>query len=260
MSRACRARWPAISSCSATSGTWCAKASIWRWARRPIGWCWGLPTVGLVVTAATYVSVGGVAPLRAGLTLVKDARKVGRLGEGLTQWAGRSAREVVDAPDAAAGGRLRLGAAAGPDHDARSRRRSAPRRPARWFGWPRTSAGSARRPASARRAGHAAHRRRPEGCRARRPAGGIQGRPDPRDPESARPRRAAAGGRRLQSDDVGVRRAAGAVRLSVVDQGHHRTRSPWRICAARRRGGCASRWRRRPCRPTRLWRAPLAHG
>ena len=38
------------------------------------------------------------APLRAGLTLVKDARKVGRLGEGLTQWAGRSAREVVDAP------------------------------------------------------------------------------------------------------------------------------------------------------------------
>ena len=58
----------------------------------------GLATVGLVVTAATYVSVGGVAPLRAGLTLVKDARKVGRLGDGLTQWAGRSAREVVNAP------------------------------------------------------------------------------------------------------------------------------------------------------------------
>ena len=50
------------------------------------------------MTAATYVSVGGAAPVRAGLTLVKDARKVGRLGEGLTQWAGRSAREVVDAP------------------------------------------------------------------------------------------------------------------------------------------------------------------
>ena len=30
--------------------------------------------------------------------MVKDARKVGRLGEGLTQWAGRSAREIVDAP------------------------------------------------------------------------------------------------------------------------------------------------------------------
>ena len=58
----------------------------------------GLAAAGLAVTAATYVSVGGAAPLRAGLTMVKDARKVGRLGEGLTEWAGRSAREVVDAP------------------------------------------------------------------------------------------------------------------------------------------------------------------
>ena len=58
----------------------------------------GLAAAGLVVTAATYVTVGGVAPVRAGLTLVKDARKVGRLGEGLTQWAGRSARGIVDTP------------------------------------------------------------------------------------------------------------------------------------------------------------------
>jgi hypothetical protein len=58
----------------------------------------GLAAAGLAVTAATYVSVGGVAPVRAGLTLVKDARKVGRLGEGLTEWAGRSARGIVDAP------------------------------------------------------------------------------------------------------------------------------------------------------------------
>jgi hypothetical protein len=58
----------------------------------------GLATAGLAVTAATYVSIGGVAPVRAGLTLVKDARKVGRLGEGLTEWAGRSARDFVDTP------------------------------------------------------------------------------------------------------------------------------------------------------------------
>ena len=58
----------------------------------------GLASVGLAVTAATYVSVGGAAPVRAGLTMVKDARKVGRLGAGLTEWAGRSARGVVDAP------------------------------------------------------------------------------------------------------------------------------------------------------------------
>jgi ATP-dependent protease HslVU (ClpYQ) peptidase subunit len=58
----------------------------------------GLATAGLVVTAATYISIGGVAPVRAGLTLIKDARKVGRLGEGLTEWAGRSARGMIDAP------------------------------------------------------------------------------------------------------------------------------------------------------------------
>jgi hypothetical protein len=58
----------------------------------------GLASVGLVVTAATYVSAGGATPVRAGLTMVKDARKVGRLGAGLTEWAGRSARGVVDAP------------------------------------------------------------------------------------------------------------------------------------------------------------------
>lgn len=58
----------------------------------------GLATAGIAVTAATYFSVGGGLPVRAGLSLVKDARKVGRLGEGLAEWAGRSAREVVDTP------------------------------------------------------------------------------------------------------------------------------------------------------------------
>jgi hypothetical protein len=36
--------------------------------------------------------------VRAGLTLVKDARKVGRLGEGLAEWTGRSVRQVIDGP------------------------------------------------------------------------------------------------------------------------------------------------------------------
>ncbi|MBI5264431.1 MAG: hypothetical protein HY852_21760 [Bradyrhizobium sp.] len=58
----------------------------------------GLAAAGLVVTGATYLSAGGALPARAGLTLVKGARKVGRLGEGLAKWAGRSAREMVDAP------------------------------------------------------------------------------------------------------------------------------------------------------------------
>jgi hypothetical protein len=58
----------------------------------------GLASVGIAVTAATYVSAAGAAPLRAGLTLVKDARKVGRLGAGLTEWTGRAVRSTVDAP------------------------------------------------------------------------------------------------------------------------------------------------------------------
>jgi hypothetical protein len=58
----------------------------------------GLAAAGLAVTAATYASAGGAAPVRAGLTLVKDARKVGRIGEGLTAWAARSARGMVDGP------------------------------------------------------------------------------------------------------------------------------------------------------------------
>jgi hypothetical protein len=58
----------------------------------------GLAAAGLAVTAATYVSVGSAGPLRAGLTLVKDTRKAGRLSEGLVAWAGRSTREVVDGP------------------------------------------------------------------------------------------------------------------------------------------------------------------
>ncbi|WP_213770409.1 hypothetical protein [Bradyrhizobium sp. dw_78] len=58
----------------------------------------GLAAAGLAITAATYVSAGGAAPVRAGLTLVKDAGKAGRMGEGLTLWAGRSARDIVDMP------------------------------------------------------------------------------------------------------------------------------------------------------------------
>ncbi len=73
----------------------------------------GLATAGLAVTAATYVSVGGAVPVRAGLTLVKDARKVGRLGEGLDAMGRPLGARGGRCADAAEGGRLRLGAAAG---------------------------------------------------------------------------------------------------------------------------------------------------
>jgi hypothetical protein len=58
----------------------------------------GLAAAGLVVTAATYATAGEAAPVRAGLTVLKDARKAGRLGEGLAEWTGRAARDVIDTP------------------------------------------------------------------------------------------------------------------------------------------------------------------
>jgi hypothetical protein len=58
----------------------------------------GLACVGLAVTAGTYASIGLATPARAGLTLVKDARRAGRLSSGLGAWAGRSAATLIDKP------------------------------------------------------------------------------------------------------------------------------------------------------------------
>jgi hypothetical protein len=57
----------------------------------------GLACVGLAVTAGTYVSLGVGAPARLGLTLVKIARKTGRLGGALAAATARMLRGVVDA-------------------------------------------------------------------------------------------------------------------------------------------------------------------
>jgi hypothetical protein len=57
----------------------------------------GLACVGLVATAATFVTVGAAAPARAGLSIVKAARRTGRLAGPLAQWTRRSVREAIDA-------------------------------------------------------------------------------------------------------------------------------------------------------------------
>jgi hypothetical protein len=58
----------------------------------------GLACVGIAVTAGTYASIGAVGPARAGLTVVKNVRRAGRLGAGLGEWAGRSAAGLIDRP------------------------------------------------------------------------------------------------------------------------------------------------------------------
>ena len=48
------------------------------------------------MTAGTYATVGAAVPARVGLTVVKTARKTGRLGAPMAAWIDRSLREVVD--------------------------------------------------------------------------------------------------------------------------------------------------------------------
>jgi hypothetical protein len=56
----------------------------------------GLAGVGIAITAGTYASMGAGAPARVGLSVVKAARKTGRLGSQLGEWIARSLRGVVD--------------------------------------------------------------------------------------------------------------------------------------------------------------------
>lgn len=56
----------------------------------------GLACIGLAVTAGTYATVGAGTPARVGLSLVKAARKTGRMSAHLGDWMSRSVREVVD--------------------------------------------------------------------------------------------------------------------------------------------------------------------
>ncbi len=71
-------------------------------------WILGLAATGLAITAATYTSLGLTAPERVGLTLVKAARRTGKLNPVL---AVRAAREVVKTEEA--GGLLELAENAG---------------------------------------------------------------------------------------------------------------------------------------------------
>jgi len=54
----------------------------------------GLAAAGIAITAGTYLTFGAAAPARAGLTLVKVARKTGSLGAELAANIGRMVRQA----------------------------------------------------------------------------------------------------------------------------------------------------------------------
>jgi len=60
-------------------------------------WILGLAGVGIAITAATYASAGVTAPERVGLSLVKAARRTGRLNPALMARAAREAVKVEEA-------------------------------------------------------------------------------------------------------------------------------------------------------------------
>jgi hypothetical protein len=61
---------------------------------------------GLVLTAATVMTLGAAAPAKAGLSTVKMARRMGHLSPGLTADLGRMARNAVDGDALADLGRM----------------------------------------------------------------------------------------------------------------------------------------------------------
>jgi hypothetical protein len=58
----------------------------------------GLSAVGIAITAGTYASLGTGAPARVGLSLVKAARKTGRISARMAESVARTLRSVVDTP------------------------------------------------------------------------------------------------------------------------------------------------------------------
>ncbi len=56
----------------------------------------GLSAVGIAITAGTYASLGAAAPARAGLSVVKAARKTGRISARMAESVSRTMRGVVD--------------------------------------------------------------------------------------------------------------------------------------------------------------------
>jgi hypothetical protein len=56
----------------------------------------GLACAGIAVTAGTYATLGAGAPARIGLSLVKAARKTGRLAAPVAAWMTRTFREAID--------------------------------------------------------------------------------------------------------------------------------------------------------------------
>ncbi len=215
----------------------------------------GLATVGLAVTAATYVSVGGAAPLRAGLTLVKDTRRVGRLSEGLCNLPGvppaRLSMRRCCRRRSLNGSVLRPGETIGAMKAAfRAEKAGALVRLAKDVGRIGEKAGIKAAQDTLKIAESPK-----EVARAAQLAGG-QGRQDPRLSESVWPQRLARRDLAVDARELAVQPRDGAAHLPRLDQGHHGAAD---LCLAAAQEGAPgseacgrAKWRAGPCAVSRL--------
>ena len=225
----------ATCSCSATSATRCAKARGSPPASRSDELILGLACVGLAITAGTYASLGAGVPARVGLTLVKAARKTGKLTGGMATWIGRSVREIVDVPAAAARARQRVDLSAGRRGAGGARGRQGREVGRTSCSSSATSAGSRARPEPRRRSTGSSSPTDPRDMAKVATPGRRQGRQDPRDPQARRPRRHHADRGHMESRHVDL--LGGLDRAEIRRRLLKRTteRSTERYCARRRR-------------------------
>ena len=175
----------------------------------------GLACVGLAITAGTYATLGAGTPARIGLSVVKAAKRTGRLSARMTAWIGRSLREVVDW---SALGRAGGKAFSEPALAVRSAREAVKVEKAGGLVelvGRRARADQGRHPGCARWTQNVRGSAR---CVASGEARRGQGRQDPRHRQAARPRRHRADDRRVQPRNVDIMGGVHAVRLRVIVQ------------------------------------------
>ena len=214
-----------------------AKGRAWRQGEPADELVLGLAGVGIALTAGTYATLGAGAPARVGLSVLKAARKTGRMTAQMSQYIGRSLREIVDWTAL----RRAVGDASvtEPATAVRAVREAVKVEKSRDLvrmvgdvGRVQSKAGTQAALDGLRLAQGPARRR------AHRPPGGREGHPHAGDPEDVRPRRAVPGRQRVQSGLVDFLGAADGAGLRRRAQAHLRARHRALLRAPPRQARC----------------------
>ena len=183
----------------------------------------GLAGVGIALTAGTYASLGAGAPARVGLSVLKAARKTGRMTAQMGEYLGRTLREMVDW--AALRRAVSNASVTEPATAVRAVREAVKVEKSRDLVRMVGDVGRVQSKAGTQAAlDGLKHRAGPARRRAHCAAGRREGQPHAGDPEDVRPRRAVPGRQRVQSGLVDLLGACYGVGLRRRAQAHLRAR------------------------------------